>query len=288
MVVILSRNVNEGLIKVPTNLRDDLIHYTYSHILWWARDRASKLPKSQKRIDYEDEIKELAEQYYIDIPKKIKENLIKVEKFYLSKSDMPIRYRKLMSFEKKEIFLGIDLKTTKSSGIAGWQPSKDMILVRPLIINYIANYPNGNGETPLKYLFKEIESAITHELRHAVQEYCFKDVDKNQVKMNDNYHTDKSSYFTSPVEFDPLIGSCVDDFLKTWEIVSEYKTPNLQKSIKQYAGLERSSPFDMFATPPLFKELKKSNKNRYRIAVKKFFIEVKTRFKDMKASKKTS
>jgi hypothetical protein len=77
------------------------------------------------------------------------------------------------------------------------------------------------------------------------------------------------------VEFDPMIGSAVHEFLQYWKMANEDGKPNLNDSVRKYLMLTPSGRFGLFTPNRFFRHLKEGDPSRYKIAVKKFLQELK-------------
>lgn len=90
----------------------------------------------------------------------------------------------------------------------------------------------------VEMIINSINGSLVHELRHLVQYVLLDDPSGGkQVAKKKDYVTDHSSYFTSPLEFDPWIGNAVHEFLELWEIANNGgMRPNFGASIRKFVG----------------------------------------------------
>jgi hypothetical protein len=160
-----------------------------------------------------------------------------------------------------------------------WEDEKKVLSLYPLAPPFLRDYPTHRTHAQdIEYALNEITSTLVHELRHMVQTEIIQHAD--QEKRKKKYSDFGPDYHTSPIEFDPTIGSCVEEFLQLWDLASEgSRKPSLSSSVKQYCGLSQRKGFYLgpFTTPDFFRDLKKHAPKRYRVAVKKFTVELARR-----------
>ena len=133
-----------------------------------------------------------------------------------------------------------------------------------LITIYLATYVDevlgivdreSDLEKELVKMCSIIENDVKHELMHYVQDVSL--AYKHQKQNQGPKDKSTKAYFLSPQEFDPTIRSEVGEFQ------ARVKRPYTPAKIKDYTS---SSQF--------FKTLKKHDKKRYQLAMKKFGTEI--------------
>ena len=260
--------LSEGLIAVPPKMAEHIDFLLTFHVLWYIRDkfrgREEQFPEQYKAF------KELVAKFGEVLPKESYDNSFVIP-IPMNLQDMPEQYK---HFKKTETQILFSLNWDNSDNLGSWNPKHKSISIFPNSIAYFKTFPSHrNHPEDLEIALNTMKETIIHELRHMVQMLLIKHPDQNKVKTQ--YNTHGTDYWTSPIEFDPMIGSCIEEFMKMWNMFDKNKPP-LKKSIKQFVGA-LPSKFGSFPTPSFFTELKKNAPERYKIAVKKFILELEKR-----------
>ena len=275
--MFVSEILTEGLIAVPPKMAKEIEFYLEFYLLWWARDR------------FKGKTRELSEQYkaFKNLVKKLEQDIPKepfrpthknicVQSINLNLSGMPSSYSHLNP-SVKSIWFIIDMHPGRQLG--GWLSKNKTLGVYPLTLDYLARYPCVRSHPDdLEIALRELKETIRHELKHMVQDVLIQHPD--QLKTKPKYTDYKSDYFTSPIEFDPTIGSCVEEFKLLWDTYNNArknslgKSMSIQTAIKRFVDITPSSQFDLLSAHKFFKYLKQVAPVRYKKAVKKFIQEL--------------
>lgn len=271
-------NLNEGLIGVPPVMLDKIKKYIRKNILWWASDRLKN--KSRDFPELFKGLKSSVKKYNVVIPSDKYEG--QAYAIPVDLQGMGPKYENLSPTVEK-IILYFDHNRTDMMGF--WWPEKNALILCPMAVDFIKNYPSGrNDPEDIELAIDQIITTAEHELRHMVQYIVINQPE--QIKRKEKYNDNGDDYFTSPLEFDPTIGTNVGMFMKFVDLYSERKPITPQKMalfVKQFVGAEPSSRFDMFAVTPFFKSLKKTSPVKYKIAVKKFITEIQNELRNRKS-----
>jgi len=275
--LMTEQTLEEGLIAIPPKMLDHVMFLLTYHVLWRMRDR------------FEGKQKELPEQYaaFKKLVANFGETLppepykldgpVSVTRIPVTLDGMPSNYLHLKP-KTDSIFFAIDWRPGKMNG--AWRQDKLALIVYPCSLDYIERYPTSRSHPDdLEVGLDTLAETISHELRHMVQFVLLGDYPE-QLKMKADYKSHGSDYFTSPVEFDPTIGSAVQEFLHLWRIYGESsssKNVKMSQAIRQFTGMATAPRFSTFETPKFFAALKKTAPERYRVAVKKFLKELQAR-----------
>ena len=279
-----SDRLDEGLIAVPSSMEEQIRFLLTYHLLWWAKARlkASGLSLPRVKAALEAEENRLGEDIP-DRPYAVPENM-SVNKILVSTEGLPKQYDKL---QPKAASIRFVIFWGEGYGsLGGWSKDKKALVICPEALSYMKTWPNEkSAPEDLSLGLESMKSAITHELRHMMQDIFLGDFPA-QSKMNDRYHNHGPEYFSSPIEFDPMIGTMVDSFFELWTLyVTKEKMPiSLDKAIAQFTGARRSHTGSLFSTSSFFEELKKAAPTRWRRAVKKFMSAV---IKDIESERNT-
>jgi hypothetical protein len=157
---------------------------------------------------------------------------------------------------------------------AHWNPRLRAITIfMPL---FLRRYPSSRShEEDLDIGLDDLKESIMHEMRHAMQWFSLMPIDKEQVRRKPRYEDHQNDYYSSPIEFDPMIGSNVREFIRMWNISEGTRKYSLSQSIKEFTGMSPSRIGTPFSVSSFFSALKKTSQRRYRIAVRKFVIELR-------------
>ena len=275
-------NLNEGLIGIPPIMLDKIKKYIRKNMLWWARDRFKN--KTREFPELFKEFKNIVKKYNVIIPpEKYKSS---VDVIPVDLQGMGPKYEKFSPTVEK-IYLYFDHKQTDTDTRAYWWPEHTAIIIHPMAIKYIKNYPSSRSHPiDIEIAINEIIASAEHELRHMVQYIILNQ--SEQIKKKEKYKDYGDDYFSSPIEFDPTIGSNVDEFMKNINILSRGKKSispkNMALYVKQFVGAAPSSSFELFSVSPFFKALKKTSPVKYKIAVKKFITEIQNKLRNTQLS----
>ena len=265
--------LEEGLIAIPPKMLEEIEFYLTFNMLWRMRDEFRG--KSKEIPEVYDAFKKEVAKFGEEIPKERfpKDENIQVWSIKVSTEGLPASYAHLKP-RVDRIRFAIDWRPAKMHG--GWRPDKDALIVYPMSLDYMRHYPSKRSHPDdLRIAFDTLRETISHELRHMVQ-FVFLHDYPDQTKQKADYSQHGKDYFTSPLEFDPSIGSAVQEFMELWIEHGQKKIP-LAKAVKQYVGAVDTTIFDLFKPPRLFKHLKSTAPVRYRTAVNKFLTELQKR-----------
>ncbi len=242
-------NLFEGLIKAPPNIYKDFRAFTLGHAL--RRCAEDWTSRTSKQI-----IKRVASSLQVKVPSR----QAKVNKYRYSDPhlDLPPQYQH-DEIDDDPRYLNLHVVTTPFRDRADYDPKTLTVTI------YLATYveevlgvvdDESDLEVELMKMCSIIENDVKHELMHYVQDVslAYKHQKQNQGAKDPN---NKKQYFLSPQEFDPTIRSEVGEFQ------ARVQRPYTPAKIKDYTS--RSE---------FFKILKKHDKKRYQLAMKKFGTEI--------------
>lgn len=261
--------INEGLIVIPPHMHEEINFYLTYYVLWWARDRfrgkTKQLPKHYAA--FKKLVAEFGERLPDEAYKPSKDMSVHVIR--MNTSDMPLNYQQLHPTEPDIRFALYWLRGATTLGV--WRPDKRALMVYPYALDYLARYPcEANHPDDLAAALDALRETVTHELRHMVQ-YMLLGDHPEQRAMKSNYAQHGDDYFTSPVEFDPTIGSSIQEFVQMWNVYSEDGGGmDLKRAIMRYTGAVPTGQFANFATTKFFRALKRTAPERWKVAVRKF------------------
>lgn len=263
--------LNEGLIKVPENILDHFTFLATYNILHWVKSKFTPELKEQYPRHWQ-EIGKLASELGVGIPNtpyRVKNNLF-VEVTSISSKHLPDHYPR-----KPPAILYFCISWDRSPNLGAYIPDRNIVMIYPMSNRFISDYPNEHFSQPsdLRTGILQIKATIEHELRHAVQYIIFDDHPKQRNRIGD--YNDEN-YYNSPIEFDPLIGSAISDFITLWDsdIWERKQKPTFEIALKKYVGAISTDPSDIFYPPKFFVSLRKKSFRKYKAAVKKFLIDL--------------
>ena len=267
--------INEGLIKVDTSVLNTFQHFVAANVISWA-DQVYVDNKSLK-------LKNPTKYKYVQSEKaSIDPNIWNVENEAFSKT-LGMDFKNPYGEETVMLTLVFDLEGRFTQGsLGGFLPSNNAIIISPTpIIEDMGRLFFKGNNSLLRDMIDRLNETVHHELRHAVQ-YNFLHAD--QVARNDKYKSDKDigkldAYYTSPVEFDPIIGSTLHSFQI---IMKANPKAEAKQVIRELLGLSerkitQGMTYDRTATSfQFYNALKRTDARKYRIAVKKFLTAIET------------
>lgn len=259
---------------------DKIKKYIRKNMLWWARDRFKN--KTREFPELFKEFKKIVKKYNVIIPPEKHEG--QAYAIPVDLEGMGPKYEKLSPTVEK-IILYFNYNNNDANGY--WWPEKNAIIICPMAVDFIKNYPSSrNHPIDIEIAINQIIATAEHELRHMVQYIVINQPE--QIKRKEKYNDHGNDYLTSPIEFDPMIGSHVGEFMKNINILSIGKKPispkNMALYVKQFVGAAPSSSFELFSVSPFFKSLKKTSPVKYKIAVKKFITEIQNKLRNTQLS----
>ncbi len=278
--VLSEGQINEGLIAIPADMLDHITFLMTYHFLWWA-----KWKLRQTKDDQYTDLKEvraayrkLEKEFGEEIPKtkyEVKNN-VSITKIPVSVLGLPKSYDHLQPTVTSILFAIV--WGTGHQSLGGWRPDKNALIVYPQTLSYMARWPEGRSHADdLQIALTTLKGTVEHELRHMMQ-FIFLGDYPEQRKQKAGYADHKADYNTSPIEFDPTIGSAANEFVSLWGIATDGRKLKVQldfrKSLAKFVAAAPHDMADVFAPPPFFRDLKKGSPVRYRVAVKKFLKEV--------------
>lgn len=266
--------LTEGLIAIPPKMHEHIDFMLTFNMLWKMRDLFRG--KEKKLPEHYAEFKKLVKAFGEEIPRERypTDKNVFVWSIPVKLDGMPPTYAHLNP-RVKNISFAIDWRPGRSVG--GWLPTKDVLIVYPMSVEYLTRYPSERSHPEdLKLALEVLRETITHELRHMVQGVILHDHPEQRATKAD-YQKHGSDYFTSPVEFDPTIGSAVHEFLELWTEYGKKNPAALSKAVKQFTAMAPSGVFDTFHATKFFLSLKKVSPIKHKVAAAKFFKELKSR-----------
>lgn len=265
--------LDEGLIAIPTNVLDRLEFLLTFHYLWWAKARlkASKLDLPAVKASLAAEEQKLGEEIP-DRPYAVPQDM-SVTKIAISVKDLPEQYQSLPA--KAESFRFVIMWGDGFKSVGGWVAKHKSLVISPESLDYIKNWPNARSSPQeLSIGLSALKSTLKHELRHMIQDF-FLGEHPEQNKYKPDYNAHGTDYFTSPIEFDPMIGTMVDGFFELWSHYTRKDEPiPFEKAVAQFTGARDAPMGSIFSAPRFFVELKKNAPTRWRRAAKKFMSAV--------------
>lgn len=257
--------LSEGLIKVPTSWLEAGKRLLVSQIITWADYKlAGKFPELQKVVD---ELFEENKSYYRDKLKYRPDD--KIQAMTITANDLSGSYTSLNS-SSDTITFAVSWEPRNTQGV--YLPKRNATVMFPLSLDYLEKFPsNRSHPDDIRIALKTLLATLEHELRHAVQFMLLPHDDQRYQKPG--YEKHKEEYFTSPIEFDPTIGSAVEEYLDLKEYDIELNRLSLERFLAMRpAGMSGVQPHKMFIA------LKKGSPVQYKRAVKKFIEELNQRF----------
>lgn len=286
----MHKNINEGLIPVPSKLQSQIKHYVASTVLWVIRDKFT--PEIRKKspaqwAELQNEIK----RWGVTIPEEqFVPGKITAKSFLFDTGDMPKNYHHLDNhLPDLKVVLDWDGKFTDNA-IASYRTvksKKDGSLYSVIII-HLNNAPAFNDvpgpfEDEISLVLPEIFSSLDHELRHLVQVSLLQKKDARQANKLPDYEKSNDAYHNSQIEFDPFIGSAIDDFVRLYKYLSSLSVVSqisLSNAVKMTVGAIPAKIGIGYSPEPFFLSLKKKNPEKWRVAVRKFAIGVANTLKE--------
>ena len=262
-IVRANNKLNEGLIKFPQTMFDNAMRIIAREVLSWAaskgtRDKFAEQELSNLAKHYGCSIKPAYADIITDPIRAFRINLVDLEGY-----PKPIKDDMIVAINWKE---GLSVR-------GQWQKKHSALIVMPFTTRILSQWPK--QPFAVADTLEELEATVRHEMRHAIQ-FLYLGDHPDQSKTKYSVARNDDNYYSSPVEFDPTIGSEVDEFLMYYKTLDGYgKKPSkekLSKMIKQVTGVEKGTI--SLPTSGFFKSLKTIAPVRYRRAVKKFTYEV--------------
>lgn len=255
-------NLSEGLIKIPTLWLKKGRGILITQMITWAEHRL----KDSKNAEMNEAVAQLRRQYADEIvPKWTYKPDSKVVAMNVKTDDLEGSYEGLKA---KTDILGIAVVWMEREDHGIFMIHRDTVAIFPLSWSYLRNF--GNERTHPDDLRIGLEAALStleHELRHAVQFILLPH--EHQRKQKPGYKDYKGEYLTSPVEFDPTIGSAVREYMDYLEAGEKHS----RRFLEIYLGLRKTGMFGV-QPHPMFKALRKDSPVQYRVAIKKFLGEL--------------
>ena len=300
--MIVSDIIEEGLLKVPPSLLENVMRIIAHDMLWMLRD---KTPKAKYPAHYAAVLQE-AKKRGIKLPREKFKVPEKGARFISQPigDDIPQSYAHIKP-NRNVIKVVLDYGTFEKVGdtIAyhwNWrrkdenkQPvgeEESVLIIHMRRIRGVKEFPERRTPEEVPYIIDALKNIVRHELQHAIQYAFLRDTDKSQIGKLPNYSSHQDDYMASQVEFDPQVTDAVHDFLEMWGILNQpgvIRKPTLMKGIKQYIGLLPPATMNGYAMAPIFKALKKNDPQKYRKAVAKFFTELTAELKNQKQLSET-
>lgn len=276
-----THQLHEKLIQPPRQLLADIIHHAWVGALWIIRDRFT--PKV--RADFPEHWKAFQEECArrgFKFPKeKFSSRMTKgcsIQVLKLEPDELPDNYRHLQA-DNPEVNVLINWKGEINTGdmLAGWVPKSQKIIInawRMRELEYPSKYVDPSD---ISFILRTMRESLIHELRHATQSMLIAKKDPSQIERLPGYTDFKDDYYASPIEFDPQIGSAIHEFVEHYKMLTVYakRKPNLRLWISQAVGAKPAAIGNGYGAFKIFLALKKrGDEERYKIAVKKFFVGV--------------
>jgi hypothetical protein len=128
-----------------------------------------------------------------------------------------------------------------------------------------------NKSATLSDIEHELETSINHELIHFVQDKVLSKRHKDQVDTAGAGSVADDDYYSSPVEFLPMVDTNVRQFLYHTKKAGISKKQSTQAA-KEFVGAVKTNEY--FEPSKFFRALKVKNYDNWKIAVKKFYKEI--------------
>ena len=245
---MISFNLFEGLIKAPPNIYKDFrgIHTGTYYVCSRTGTRERQSNHQEGCITVSSQGSKFSKQPKVNKYRYVDPHM-----------DLPPQYQH-DEVDDDPRYLNLQVVLTPSRDRADYEPSKMLITI------YLATYVDevlgmvdreSDLEKELVKMCSIIENDVKHELMHYVQDVSL--AYKHQKQNQGPKGTSTKAYFLSPQEFDPTIRSEVGEFQ------ARVQRPYTPAKIKDYTS---KSEF--------FKILKKHDKKRYQLAMKKFGTEI--------------
>lgn len=265
--------INEGLIKVDQSVLDTFQHFVRANVISWAdqiyaRNKSLKL-KNPAKFKYVQNAKSTIDPY-----------IWETENEAFTKT-LGMDFKNPYGEGAVLITLVFDLEGRFTRDSLGcFLPERNGLIICPTpILDHLGQKFFKGQNHILDEIVDELNDTVQHELRHAVQ-YNF--LHSDQYERNSKYSSDKEigkldAYYTSPVEFDPIIGST----LRSFKIIMKANPKaDAKQVIRELLGfsprkIAQGETYDQTATSfDFYDALKRTDTNKYRIAVKKFLTAV--------------
>lgn len=250
----------EGLIKTPPILTKRITDFVINEFFKWLIKNANNPTEMKKWIK--------ATGY--SIPKEKLEKQVSLEAFALDPSEFP-------NIPSQKAIWGavrFDMKNDETLGY--WWPTK-----KAVVINISKEFwfieDCFKKQMFLPYAIDIIKNTIKHEMMHVVQDVSLHPM---QSKKNSKYSEHGHEYYTSPIEFDPMIQTAIGDFTNLVRAIKKRTDVDIKDAIMKYTGAKPSRNLDPFAPVELFIELKKHKPIAYKKACIKFYTEVLNQLKE--------
>lgn len=138
-----------------------------------------------------------------------------------------------------------------------------------------------NGETKLETIVRDKRTQLEHELAHLVETLIGDDIKKHK-RFKKNYDSNVDDYYTSEIEFEPMVVSSIRDFVnEIKKHVEETGKPINEETykilVKEYLNGEVLSTLDNLF---IFKH-KKISPSKYKKVVNKIYVELMDNLDDL-------
>lgn len=278
--------VESRLIKVPPKVEQQIVDRLFFETLWRMRDKFTVNTRAQ----FKDLWTALQAQIRVHAPKipnhragTMGQNSdADLTTFWVpfSTDGLPANYQHLVPRQNR-IRVGFNWTGkfgSNSPTIAYWWGTKNTLMVNMFNVEEFMRFPAPNwGPSIVSDVLKNVEEAVQHELRHAVQDLLLEAVDPKQTVIRPDYHQHGDGYYSSPIEFDPQIGSLAFEFVEYWKVHLEHGRRTSDRDrlfmMKQFVGAVPPRNMGM-RVHPFFDALKRKDVGAWRAAVKKFYVEV--------------
>ena len=208
-------NICEGLIKLPLNLKNELINYYVSMFISKVMDKTNNtLP-----VNFLNELHQKYDLQIYDIP----ENSDMQSIFNYSAKDIPKHYKTKQTRPRKILaiaaFTNNRIGTDAEGELQSTNSKANTIIVNlvpytsDVMVNRISNNPD-----VIYQLIEKIKGVVEHELTHAIQrDFLSKrsaefDLDRADSYRDDSGKIDTDKYLNTEFEKDPILKSSISDF----------------------------------------------------------------------------
>lgn len=277
--------LNEGIIKVPTKLENDILNFVFYNFFWFVRNRFTpEIKKSAPHLW--DDFKNQLSKNNITLPKekyKLPPDKRVFKNFTFDFDELPDNYKRLTPDHTFiQILIDWNKHEDRGASLAEYNTGKMAGKPASLITLYLNYFFDHNMAYPSKYhtvneiplMLTKIRSAVRHELMHLIQHILFKNVDKSQLSKKKNYDEDETDYYLSNIEFDPIISSLSENLATQFKINLSRSKISLEDAIKYQVGLKQPPNGSPYQPVDFFTVLKNNNIKKWKLAVKKFSLEV--------------
>lgn len=284
--VTKTNQVQARLIKIPPLMERLITERLYFETCWRLRDKFTARTKVEFAAHWKA-LQAVIAEHGLKIPNSTAGSTndsanLTTFTVPVSTEGMPANYQNLRSVQPL-IRVGFNW-TGKIGGqhktLAFWWPQKNLLMVNFFNADEFQFFPSSRfGPDVISYLLRHTVEAVQHELRHVVQTLFLDAVDQKQSQKAPDYHKFGDGYYASPIELDPTVGSMAFEFVEYWRVHLEHgrrtTEEDRKRMMKEFVGaVTPNNRIVGLSVHPFFAALRQRDIVKWRLSVKKFFVEV--------------